>query len=77
MLFIMVEYIHSINRRVLTKIIEEKKRERYEIVTEMLGCIELNDTGIHEYGCYMLAIESDKIQLVTPNKIYIKPLCLH
>lgn len=72
----MIEYINAINRRVLTKIIE-KKRERHEIVTEMLACIELNDIGIHEYGHYMLAIESDKIQLVTPDKLYIKTLRIH
>ena len=72
----MVEYMHSINRRVLTKIIE-KKRERHEIVTDMLACIELKDIGIHEYGHYMLAIESDKIQLVTPDKLYIKTIHIH
>jgi len=72
----MIEYVDRLNRRFLTGEIE-KSKERFTIVTEMLACIELNDTGIHEYGCYMLAIESDKIQLVTPNKIYIKPLCLH
>ena len=72
----MIEYITAINRRVLTKIIE-KKRERHEIVTDMLACIELKDIGIHEYGQYMLAIESDKIQLVAPDKLYIKNLYIH
>lgn len=73
----MVEYIHSINRRVLTNIIEEKKRERYEIVTDMLYCIDLKIIGIHEYGQYLLSIEDDKITLVTPAKIYTKTLFVH
>ena len=72
----MIEYINAINRRVLTKIIE-KKKERHEIVMDMLACIELKDIGIHEYGRYLLAIEPDKIQLVTPDKIYIKTTNIH
>lgn len=73
----MLEYIHSINRRVLTKIIKEKKRERYEIITDMLYCIDLKIIGVHEYGQYLLSIEDDKITLVTPVKIYTKTTLIH
>lgn len=72
----MIEYITAINRRFLTSVIE-KTRERFQIVTEMLNCIELGCMGIHEYGRYILAIERDKIQLVTPDKVYIKTLLIH
>ena len=73
----MIEYITAINRRVLTKIIEENKKERFQIVTDMLNCIELGCMGVHEYGRYILAVERDKIQLVTPDKVYIKTLLIH
>lgn len=72
----MIEYITAINRRFLTSVIE-KTRERFQIVTEMLNCIELGCMGVHEYGRYILAIERDKIQLVTPDKVYIKTLLIH
>ena len=72
----MIEYITAINRRFLTSVIE-KTRERFQIVTEMLNCIELGCMGVHEYGRYILAVERDKIQLVTPDKVYIKTLLIH
>lgn len=72
----MIEYITAINRRFLTSVIE-KTRERFQIVTDMLNCIELGCMGIHEYGRYILAVERDKIQLVTPDKVYIKTLLIH
>ena len=73
----MIEYITTINRRVLTKIIEENKRERFQIVTDMLNCIESGCIGVYEYGRYMLSVEHDKIQLVTPDKVYVKMLLVH
>ena len=73
----MIEYITTINRRVLTKIIEENKRERFRIVTDMLNCIESGCIGVYEYGRYMLSVEHDKIQLVTPDKVYVKMLFVH
>ncbi|HAU87484.1 MAG TPA: hypothetical protein DCW90_18960 [Lachnospiraceae bacterium] len=73
----MIEYITAINRRVLTKIIEENKRERFQIVTDMLNCIESGCIGVYEYGRYMLSVEHDKIQLVTPDKVYVKMLLVH
>lgn len=72
----MIEYITAINRRFLTSVIE-KMRERFQIVMEMLNCIELGCMGVHEYGRYILAVEHDKIQLVTPDKVYIKTLLIH
>lgn len=72
----MIEYITAINRRFLTSVIE-KTRERFQIVTDMLKCIELGCMGIHEYGRYILAVERDKIQLITPDKVYIKTLLIH
>lgn len=68
----MIEYITAINRRVLTKIIEENKRERFQIVTDMLNCIELGCMGVHEYVRYILAVEHDKIQLVTLTRYTLK-----
>lgn len=74
----MIKYIDcGLSRHFLTKIIDEEKRERIRIVSDIVNSIRLNDIGVHEYGKYMLAIEKDKITIVTPKQVYIKRLMLH
>lgn len=74
----MIEHIYSpLSRHVLTKLIEEEKRERIQIVSNMVDNIRWNEKGVHEYGKYLLAIEDDKIQIVTPKTVYIKLLYIH
>ena len=74
----MIEYIdYPLSRHFLTKLIEEEKRERIQIVSNMVKDIRLNNKGVYEYGRYMISIEYDKIQIVTPEKVYIKLMLLH
>ena len=74
----MIEYINGgLSRHFLTKIILEEKKKRIQIVSDMVQNIRLNDLGVHEYEGYILSIENDKIQIVTPKKIYVKLLNLH
>lgn len=74
----MIEYINGgLSRHSLTKLIEEEQKERIRIVSNMIQSIQMNDEGVHEYGKYMLSIEDDKIQVVTPKKVYVKILAIH
>lgn len=74
----MIEYINGgLSRHSLTKMIEEEKKERIRIVSNMIQSIQMNDKGVHEYGKYMLSIEDDKIQIVTPKKVYVKIISIH
>lgn len=74
----MIEYIDcGLSKHYLTKLIEEEKKERIQIVSNMVQSIRLKDKGVHEYGKYQLSIEDDKIQIVTPKKVYIKLLAVH
>lgn len=74
----MVEYIKGgISRHYLTKIIKEEQKERIQIVSKIVNAIRSNKLGVYEFGKYMLSIEKDKIQIVTPEKIYIKTLLVH
>lgn len=74
----MVEYIDCpVGKRFLTKVIEEEKRKRFQIVTDMIAQLEVKEIGVHEYERYILSIKQDEIQLVTPDKIYIKKLLIH
>ena len=74
----MIEYIdYPLSRHFLTKLIEEEKRERIKIVSQIINSIRLKEKGTHEYGNYLWSIEDEEIQLVTPNKIYIKKLLIH
>lgn len=72
----MIEYVPVMNKRFLTQVME-KNKERFQIVMQMLMDIEYKEEGIHEYGQYLLAIKEHEIQLVTPQKIYIKPISIH
>lgn len=74
----MVDYIKGgISRHYLTKIIKEEQKERIKIVNKIVQCLKLKEFGVHEFGKYMLSIENDKIQIVTPEKIYVKLLAVH
>lgn len=72
----MIEYIDTINRRFLTSVIK-KSNERFQIVTDMLWHIDTKEMGVYEYGNYVLFVDSDLIQIVTPKNIYIKTLSVH
>ncbi len=74
----MIEYINGgLSKHDLTKLIETEKKERIQIVSAMVQNIRLQDKGVHKYGQYMLSIEDDKIQIVTPGKVYVKLLRVH
>lgn len=74
----MIEYIEGgISRHYLTKIIKEEQKERIQIVSQIVNAIRSNELGVHEFGKYMLSIEKDKIQIVTPEKVYVKILAVH
>lgn len=74
----MIEYIdYPLSRHYLTKMIQEEKKTRIQIVSQIVHAIRSNELGVYEFGKYMLSIENDKIQLVTPEKIYIKLLTIH
>lgn len=74
----MIEYIdYPLSRHYLTKIIKEEQKERIQIVNQIVNAIKLKELGVHEFGKYMLSIENDKIQIVTPEKIYVKLLAVH
>lgn len=74
----MIEYIdYPLSRHYLTKIINEEQKERIQIVSQIVHAIRSNELGIHEFGKYMLSIEQDKIQIVTPEKVYVKILAVH
>ena len=74
----MIEYIdYPLSRHYLTKIINEEQKERIQIVNQIVNAIKVKELGVHEFGKYILAIEQDKIQIVTPKKIYVKFLVVH
>lgn len=74
----MIEYIEcGISRHYLTKIIKEEQQERIQIVSQIVHAIRSNELGIYEFGKYMLSIEDSEIQIITPEKIYIKLLTIH
>ena len=74
----MIEYFdYPLSRHYLTKMIKEEQKERIQIVSQMVNAIKLKELGVHEFGKYMLSIENDKIQIVTPEKIYVKLLAVH
>ena len=74
----MIEYIdYPLSRHYLTKIIKEEQKERIQIVSQIVQCLRLNDIGVYEYGQYMLSIEDNEIQIVTPEKVYVKLLAVH
>lgn len=74
----MIEYINGgLSRHSLTKMIQEEKKERIQIVSQMVQCLKLKELGVHEFGQYMLSIENNKIQIVTPDKVYVKLLTVH
>lgn len=74
----MIEYIKGgISRHYLTKIIKEEQKERIQIVSQIVNAIKVKELGVYEFGKYMLSIENDKIQIITPEKIYVKLLTIH
>lgn len=74
----MLKYIEGgISRHYLTKIIKEEQKERIQIVSRIVHTIRSNELGVYEFGEYMLSIEKDKIQIVTPQKVYVKLLAVH
>ena len=74
----MIEYIdYPLSRHYLTKIINEEQKERIQIVSQIVHAIRSNKKGVYEFGKYQLAMEQDKIQIVTPEKIYVKLLAVH
>ena len=53
----MIEYIdYPLSRHYLTKMIQEEKKERIQIVSQIVQCLKLKELGVHEFGQYMLSI---------------------
>ena len=51
----MIEYIdYPLSRHYLTKMIQEEKKERIQIVSQMVQCLKLKELGVHEFEQYML-----------------------
>lgn len=59
----MIEYIdYPLSRHFLAKLIDEEKRERIKIVSQIINSIRLKEKGTYEYGNYLWTIEDEEIK---------------
>lgn len=74
----MIKYVDCpLSRHYITKMIQEEQKKRIQIVNQIVFAIRSNKLGVYEFGKYMLSIEKNEIQIITPEKIYIKLLTIH